>query len=188
MVAVESRLDEGRAMKSAEQWAASLSTDSTLADDIKVIAAAMAEARDDGYRDGVAASVATIRTIAPEDRMIESIASAVRSLLTPTPGDPVVTAQMMKDLCERTGAGMSDCKEALDYYRGDMEAAAEDLRKRGQNGYRSPVKACPKCVPAPGEGEDCSHPDIAIREGIVSCRRCGEVAVASAASEPSDAE
>jgi hypothetical protein len=44
-------------MKSAEQWAASLSTDSTLADDIKVIAAAMAEARETGRREGIEACI-----------------------------------------------------------------------------------------------------------------------------------
>jgi elongation factor Ts len=42
-----------------------------------------------------------------------------------------VTAQMIKDLRERTGAGMSDCKKALVETDADMEKAAEYLRKKG---------------------------------------------------------
>ena len=42
-----------------------------------------------------------------------------------------VTAQMVKELRERTGVGMSDCKNALVEANGDMEAAIELLRKKG---------------------------------------------------------
>jgi elongation factor Ts len=42
-----------------------------------------------------------------------------------------ITAAMIKDLRERTGAGMSDCKKALSEVDGDMEKAAEYLRKKG---------------------------------------------------------
>ena len=42
-----------------------------------------------------------------------------------------VTAQMIKDLRERTGAGMSDCKKALVETDADMDKAAEYLRKKG---------------------------------------------------------
>jgi elongation factor Ts len=42
-----------------------------------------------------------------------------------------ITANMIKDLRERTGAGMSDCKKALTETTGDMEQAAEYLRKKG---------------------------------------------------------
>ncbi len=42
-----------------------------------------------------------------------------------------ITAAMIKDLRERTGAGMSDCKKALTEVDGDMEKAAEFLRKKG---------------------------------------------------------
>jgi elongation factor Ts len=38
---------------------------------------------------------------------------------------------MIKDLRERTGAGMSDCKKALVETGGNMEQAAEFLRKKG---------------------------------------------------------
>jgi elongation factor Ts len=42
-----------------------------------------------------------------------------------------VTTQMIKDLRERTQAGMSDCKKALTECDGDMEKAVEYLRKKG---------------------------------------------------------
>jgi elongation factor Ts len=42
-----------------------------------------------------------------------------------------ITAAMIKDLRERTGAGMSDCKKALSEVEGDMEKATEYLRKKG---------------------------------------------------------
>jgi len=42
-----------------------------------------------------------------------------------------ITAQMIKDLRERTGAGMSDCKKALTETTGDMDKAIEYLRKKG---------------------------------------------------------
>ncbi|HEY0513426.1 MAG TPA: translation elongation factor Ts [Thermoanaerobaculia bacterium] len=42
-----------------------------------------------------------------------------------------VTAQMVKELRERTGAGMMDCKNALNECKGDMEGAVDALRKKG---------------------------------------------------------
>ena len=42
-----------------------------------------------------------------------------------------ITTQMIKDLRERTQAGMSDCKKALQECGGDMEKAVEYLRKKG---------------------------------------------------------
>ena len=44
---------------------------------------------------------------------------------------PAVTASMVKDLREKTGAGMMDCKAALSATDGDMEAAIDWLRKKG---------------------------------------------------------
>jgi elongation factor Ts len=38
---------------------------------------------------------------------------------------------MVKELRERTGAGMMDCKKALTAAGGDLDAAAEDMRKTG---------------------------------------------------------
>ena len=42
-----------------------------------------------------------------------------------------ITAQMVKELRERTGAGMMDCKAALQETAGDMEQAVDLLRKKG---------------------------------------------------------
>ena len=43
-----------------------------------------------------------------------------------------VTAKMVKELREMTGAGMMDCKKALNETNGDMDAAIEFLRKNGE--------------------------------------------------------
>lgn len=43
-----------------------------------------------------------------------------------------ITASMVKELREMTGAGMMDCKTALNETNGDMDAAIEFLRKNGQ--------------------------------------------------------
>jgi elongation factor Ts len=43
-----------------------------------------------------------------------------------------ISASMVKELRERTGAGMMECKKALVETNGDLEAAAELLRKSGQ--------------------------------------------------------
>ena len=43
-----------------------------------------------------------------------------------------ITAAMVKELRELTGAGMMDCKKALNETDGNMEEAAEFLRKNGQ--------------------------------------------------------
>ena len=43
-----------------------------------------------------------------------------------------ITASMVKELREMTGAGMMDCKKALGETDGDMDAAIEFLRKNGE--------------------------------------------------------
>ena len=43
----------------------------------------------------------------------------------------MITAEMVKQLRERTGAGMMDCKKALSETNGDMEKAIEFLREKG---------------------------------------------------------
>jgi elongation factor Ts len=43
-----------------------------------------------------------------------------------------ISATLVKQLRERTGAGMMDCKKALVEASGDLDAAAELLRKQGQ--------------------------------------------------------
>jgi len=43
----------------------------------------------------------------------------------------MITADMVKQLRERTGAGMMDCKKALNESNGDMDKAIEFLREKG---------------------------------------------------------
>ncbi|MCP3679230.1 MAG: elongation factor Ts [Gammaproteobacteria bacterium] len=57
-----------------------------------------------------------------------------------------VTAQMVKDLRERTGAGMMDCKKALTEVNGDIEQAIDLMRKSGQ------AKAAKKASRVAAEG------------------------------------
>ena len=42
-----------------------------------------------------------------------------------------ISASMVKQLREKTGAGMMDCKNALTECDGDMEQAVDFLRKKG---------------------------------------------------------
>jgi elongation factor Ts len=44
---------------------------------------------------------------------------------------PEITASLVKDLRDKTGAGMMDCKKALTEVSGDVEAAIDWLRKKG---------------------------------------------------------
>jgi len=57
-----------------------------------------------------------------------------------------ITASMVKDLREMTGAGMMDCKKALQEANGDMDAAADNLRVKGL------AKAAKKADRAAAEG------------------------------------
>ncbi|MEM1432783.1 MAG: translation elongation factor Ts [Pseudomonadota bacterium] len=57
-----------------------------------------------------------------------------------------ITSAMVKELRERTGLGMMDCKKALDKADGDMEKAIEDLRKS------SALKAAKKAGRTTAEG------------------------------------
>jgi elongation factor Ts len=57
-----------------------------------------------------------------------------------------ITASMVKELRERTGLGMMDCKKALAEADGDMEKAIEDLRKA------SGLKAAKKASRVAAEG------------------------------------
>ena len=50
-----------------------------------------------------------------------------------------ITAGMVKELRERTGLGMMDCKKALVESHGDLEKAIEDLRKA--SGLKAAKKA-----------------------------------------------
>src|SRR5690606_31879967 len=57
-----------------------------------------------------------------------------------------ITAALVKDLREKSGAGMMDCKKALVENAGDMEAAADWLRTKGL------AKAAKKSDRAAAEG------------------------------------
>ena len=49
------------------------------------------------------------------------------------PSDPVnISAQLVKELRERTVAGFSDCRSALVESKGNIEGAIDVLRKKGQ--------------------------------------------------------
>lgn len=57
-----------------------------------------------------------------------------------------ITAQMVKELRERTGVGPLDCKKALEQFNGDMEKASNYLREKGL------AKAVKKAGRAANEG------------------------------------
>jgi translation elongation factor Ts len=57
-----------------------------------------------------------------------------------------ITAALVKELREQTGAGMMDCKTALNETDGDMEAAIDWLRAKGLS------KAAKKAGRAAAEG------------------------------------
>ena len=63
----------------------------------------------------------------------------------------MITAAQVKDLREKTGAGMMDCKKALTETNGDMEKASELLRERGI------AKAAKKSGRVAAEGLVCSY-------------------------------
>ncbi|MEW8657781.1 MAG: translation elongation factor Ts [Candidatus Thiodiazotropha endolucinida] len=69
-----------------------------------------------------------------------------------------ITASLVKELRERTGAGMMECKKALVETNGDIDAAIEQMRKSGQ------AKAAKKAGRIAAEGvivisfsEDCGQ-------------------------------
>ena len=63
----------------------------------------------------------------------------------------MVTAELVKQLREKTGAGMMDCKKVLTETDGDMEKATELLRERGI------AKAAKKSGRVAAEGLVCSY-------------------------------
>ena len=64
-----------------------------------------------------------------------------------------ISASMVKELREKSGAGMMDCKKALNETNGDMDAALEFLRKNGQ------AKAVKKASRIAAEGICCIATD-----------------------------
>lgn len=64
-----------------------------------------------------------------------------------------ITAETVKELRDRTGAGMMDCKRALAATNGDIEKALDDLRKQGL------AKAASKSARKAAEGLIGKHAD-----------------------------
>ena len=58
-----------------------------------------------------------------------------------------ITVQQLKELRQRTGAGMLDCRQALEQAEGNMEQAIEHLRKQAA------VEAAKRAARLTGEGQ-----------------------------------
>jgi len=105
-----------------------------------------------------------------------------------------VSASVVRELRERTGAGMMECKKALVEVNGDLDAAQDLLRKRGQ------AKADKKAGRVAAEGRvelaqdaagaavlvevNCETDFVAKDEGFE--RLCATVARAAAEQQPAD--
>ena len=70
-----------------------------------------------------------------------------------------ISAQMVKELRDKTGAGMMDCKAALGETQGDLEGAVDWLRKKGLS------KAAKKAGRVAAEGLICVA--VAGKKGVV---------------------
>ena len=74
-----------------------------------------------------------------------------------------ITAAMVKELRETTGAGMMDCKKALAETNGDMEAAVEFLReercrlKLTKKASKNRSRGYLPCLSADGSKGSCSR-------------------------------
>lgn len=73
----------------------------------------------------------------------------------------MITAQMVKELRERTSAGMMDCKRALEATNGDMEKAIDELRTKGL------AKAAKRAGKVASEGTVISYIHGAGRIGVL---------------------
>ena len=58
-----------------------------------------------------------------------------------------ITAQMVKELRESTGAGMMDCKKALQEAEGNMEKAVDILREKGLSKAAKKAEMIPTEIP-----------------------------------------
>ena len=65
-----------------------------------------------------------------------------------------ITAALVKDLRETTGAGMMDCKKALVESDGDIQGAIDWLRKKGLSAAAKKIRACCRRG-AGGGGAEC---------------------------------
>ena len=72
-----------------------------------------------------------------------------------------ISASMVKELRDRTGAGMMDCKKALQQTAGDIEAAIDAMRKSGI------AKAAKKAGRIAAEGTIVIQPDHAGNQAVI---------------------
>ena len=77
-----------------------------------------------------------------------------------------ITASQVKELRDRTSAGMMECKKALQETDGDIEAAIKKLREAGA------IKAAKKADRAAKEGVVASHIDSDSKHGILAEINC----------------
>ncbi len=77
-----------------------------------------------------------------------------------------ITASQVKELRDRTNAGMMECKKALQETDGDIEAAIKKLREAGA------IKAAKKADRAAKEGVVASHIDSDSKHGILAEINC----------------
>lgn len=77
-----------------------------------------------------------------------------------------ITGQLIKELRERTGAGIADCKKALQETEGDAEKAADYLRKKGL------ATAAKKAGRIATEGQVCSYIHLNQRIGVLCEINC----------------
>lgn len=73
----------------------------------------------------------------------------------------VITVEQVKELRERTGAGMMECKRALEAAQGDIEAAIEAMRKAGM------AKAAKKADRTAAEGMIVVHVGSDRKQGVL---------------------
>ena len=67
-----------------------------------------------------------------------------------------ITASMVKELREMTGAGMMDCKKALAATEGNMEAAVDFLREKGlATAQKKASRIAAEGIVATALSEDC---------------------------------
>ncbi len=77
-----------------------------------------------------------------------------------------IGAKLVKELRDRTGAGMMDCKKALQETGGDIEAAIDLLRSRGE------AKAAKRAARAANEGTVASYIHHGGRIGVLLELNC----------------
>ena len=81
-----------------------------------------------------------------------------------------ITAALVKDLREQTGAGMMDCKSALTETKGDVEAAIDWLRKKGlSKAAKKADRAAAEGLVAPARGDEPPRP-VQQRRGAAQLR------------------